>query len=323
LLFVWITRHPLASGWASATDAVIGATIVIGLLICMRREPASRNHAQNATGVEGFGGASKKIGIALFALALIEYKTFGTSRRINSIDGRSRTNHSARGWVGFSSQALDKVVESQPLRVTVDEMGPFPTDWRHAKVAVANGFDPFLPVAYQKLLESRGAKFTTNRLFHLPLDPELLRLLGVGFYVTAEASPLYRELLSDANFNLYESQHSYYKVFALKDPRPPYAFAGGTARLDRWTSERRRFVLEGTGGGRFRLSENFYPGWQATLDGSPVPIAPCEIAFQCVDVPPGTHTLQFLYRPRTLPVAIAITAVALIATIGLAAWRRR
>jgi hypothetical protein len=304
LLAAWIWRLPMASGWNSANDAAIGAALVLGLLVCMR----SLAHARVATA-------------ALFVLALVEYKAFGTSRRINSINGPTRTLQSERGWAGFNPKALEHMFKSQPLRVTVDELGAFPTDWRHARVASVNGFDPFLPVAYQKLLESRGAKFTSNRLFELPRDVDTLRLLGVGFYVTAEASPSYKELFNDPNFTLYESAGDYYKVFALKDPQPPYAFPGGSVRLDRWTPERRRFDLESANGGRFRLSENFYPGWQATIDGKPANITQCETAFQCVEVPAGKHLLQFLYRPRTLRWGAGITLTALVALIALA-WRR-
>ena len=304
LLSLWIWRHPFATGWASARDVVIGSILVIALLASLKLFSTSR------------------VAVAsLFVLALVDYKAFGTSRRINSRAGATNSKQSPRDFTGFSDKAWKRIVASQPLRTTMDEWGPHPTNLRHGKVATPNGFDPFLPIAYQKLIEARGGKFITNRTFNLPRDPEVLRLFGVGYYVTAKASPLYKELLADPNFNLYESHSDYYKVFALKDPQPPYAFPGASIRLDRWTSERRRFELESPSTTTFRLSENFYPGWQATLDGQPATIAQCEIAFQCVDVPAGKHILQFLYRPQSLNLGIGITLTALAALIGLACIR--
>ncbi len=300
LLSLWIWRHPFATGWASARDAIVGSILVLGLLVCLK-----------------FFTPSRVAVAALFVLAFVDYKVFGTSRRINSRDGASNTSQSPRDFLGFSPPAWKRIVQGQPVRTTGDEWGPHPTHLRHGKVATVNGFDPFLPIAYQKLIEARGGKFVTNRTFNLPRDPEALRLLGVGYFITAEASPLYKEFLADPNFKFDESGSDYFKVFALKDPQPPYAFPGGSVHLDRWTSERRRFELESSGQTGFRLSENFYPGWRATLDGQPVAITQCEIAFQCVAVPAGKHSLEFVYWPESLNLGLGTTLMALIALVAL------
>jgi hypothetical protein len=294
LLSHWLSLRPFASGWASGIDAAIGTALVIGLLACIRLQ-----------------GQSRLLTAALVVLALAEYKAFGTSRRVNSIAGPTNTKHSRAGFFGFNSQAWQEIVNSHPLRVTVDEWGPFPPEWRHTGVATVNGFDPFLPLAFQQLVESRKGVFITNRTFVMPRDPEVLRLFGVGFYVTAEASPLYKELMANPAFELYESSMDYFKVFKLRDAKPPYAFPGAV-RVERWIPERRRFEIESGEAAVFRLSEQFYPGWFATIDRKPVAVERCEIAFQCVSVPAGKHMLEFVYRPRSLFVGLGITLVALV-----------
>jgi hypothetical protein len=45
------------------------------------------------------------------------------------------------------------------------------------------------------------------------------------------------------------------------------------------------------------LSDVWYPGWQARLDGEKVPIYRADYLFRAVKVPSGHHQVQFLYRP--------------------------
>lgn len=45
------------------------------------------------------------------------------------------------------------------------------------------------------------------------------------------------------------------------------------------------------------LSETFYPGWRATLDGHPVEILEAYGALRSVVAPAGTHLIEFQYRP--------------------------
>ena len=62
--------------------------------------------------------------------------------------------------------------------------------------------------------------------------------------------------------------------------------------------------------------------WRATIDGAPVSIAPANIAFQGITVPPGKHRVELRYRnPLILPAAIA-SLIALIACIAAYALSR-
>jgi len=58
------------------------------------------------------------------------------------------------------------------------------------------------------------------------------------------------------------------------------------------------------------LSEVFYPGWQAFLDGQPTPIYRTNFAFRGVWVPPGTHRLVLSFRPASLALGLGIAAAA-------------
>lgn len=73
------------------------------------------------------------------------------------------------------------------------------------------------------------------------------------------------------------------------------------------------------------LSDLFFPGWKATVDGRQVPIHRVDYLLRGVVVMPGRHTVDFRYEPATWRAGLAISAVSLLVLVGLAAagWRRQ
>jgi len=63
------------------------------------------------------------------------------------------------------------------------------------------------------------------------------------------------------------------------------------------------------------LADACFPGWEATLDGSPAALEVADTAFRAVVVPGGEHVVEMRYRPRSLRVGVAL---ALLAASGLA-----
>jgi hypothetical protein len=70
------------------------------------------------------------------------------------------------------------------------------------------------------------------------------------------------------------------------------------------------------------LSDAWYPGWEARLDGARVPIYIADVAFRGVFLPPGRHTLVMDFRPRILPWSFGISLVFAIGLCVLGALRR-
>lgn len=61
------------------------------------------------------------------------------------------------------------------------------------------------------------------------------------------------------------------------------------------------------------LADTYYPGWHAKVDGKSVDIHPANVAFRAVAVPPGTHTIEFDYKPLSVRIG------ALLSLLGIAA----
>ena len=74
------------------------------------------------------------------------------------------------------------------------------------------------------------------------------------------------------------------------------------------------------------LSDPFYPGWQAEVDGEPATILRANYAFRAVAVPAGSHRVTMAFRPGSWYAGLGITAftVAILLLLGVwAVWRRR
>ena len=72
------------------------------------------------------------------------------------------------------------------------------------------------------------------------------------------------------------------------------------------------------------LTDTFYPGWKATVDGESVPILQANYLFRAVPISPGRHTVMFEYAPQSFALGLSITAATLVGIVILlmvVAWR--
>jgi hypothetical protein len=81
-------------------------------------------------------------------------------------------------------------------------------------------------------------------------------------------------------------------------------------RVTTSTAERRFLVV----------SEMYFPGWRAYVDGVPTPIFRTNYVFRGVTVPAGQHVVKFVYRPTSVLAGAAVSAFALIG-IGALIYR--
>jgi len=72
------------------------------------------------------------------------------------------------------------------------------------------------------------------------------------------------------------------------------------------------------GGGLLVLTDQFYPGWTATIDGQPAPIHRADYLFRGVLLPAGSHRVEFLYWPASFRIGATVSALALVAIVLLA-----
>lgn len=71
----------------------------------------------------------------------------------------------------------------------------------------------------------------------------------------------------------------------------------GTARILSYHNTEVVAEADSPDGGFLVLNDVWQPWWFAELDGQPVPILRANVLFRAVAVPPGRHTVRFVFRP--------------------------
>ena len=93
----------------------------------------------------------------------------------------------------------------------------------------------------------------------------------------------------------------------IEGAKPCDSTSEGEARVVSYEPQRIEIRCKSSGKCLLVLSERFFPGWQAYVDGSVVPIYRANAILRGVCVPPGEHTIKFIYKPRSFAVGAAIS----------------
>jgi uncharacterized membrane protein YfhO len=73
-------------------------------------------------------------------------------------------------------------------------------------------------------------------------------------------------------------------------------------------------------GGWLLLSDAWYPGWTATVDGVRVTVYRADGMFRAVWIPSGEHEVEFVYQPVSFALGFLLSA---LGWGGLLLWWRR
>src|SRR5579859_2052991 len=91
--------------------------------------------------------------------------------------------------------------------------------------------------------------------------------------------------------------------------------APGEAKVTLWSPN--RLEVQAAGPGQLVRSEINYPGWQVRVDGQLRPLETAQGALRAVQLPAGTHTVTFDFRPLPVYVGGALSLLGLAALVLL------
>jgi hypothetical protein len=90
------------------------------------------------------------------------------------------------------------------------------------------------------------------------------------------------------------------------------AGAESSARIMSYEPEQVRIHASLDSPGYLMLTDAYYPGWEAEVDGAPAPIERADLYFRAVYLTPGTHEISFTYAPSSTRVGLGLSHAALI-----------
>lgn len=98
---------------------------------------------------------------------------------------------------------------------------------------------------------------------------------------------------------------------------PASGARGAGVRFVRDDPEHVELTVEAPARGFLVLSDQYDTGWSAAVDGKPTPVLRANYAFRAVEVPGGSSTVAFRYRPPGLVIGALLTATGLLVAAGL------
>ena len=196
-------------------------------------------------------------------------------------------------------------------------------------VSSANNFEPLLVGRYADLLEAAVE------------NPTLLRVMGVSHVVSDRAWPGGEPVHTSGPVTFYRLPDSLGRAWivpaaryvppdevltALTDPafdpsakvllqvepparHSPFAIRHSLTLQDAPNRVTIRAILDAPG--YLVLTDTYYPGWRATVDGEPTDILRANYAFRAVWLEAGEHVVEMTYRPASVLVGGAVSLAAL------------
>ncbi len=117
------------------------------------------------------------------------------------------------------------------------------------------------------------------------------------------------------------------KWLGTAEAQPPGGSTGETVRVTRYTPNAVDITVNATQPGWVVLTDAWYPGWEASVNGKAVAVEPGDYAFRAVKVDKGPNTILMQFRPASWQLGRVISLVslagALITLIGLLVLPRR
>ena len=95
------------------------------------------------------------------------------------------------------------------------------------------------------------------------------------------------------------------------------------AKLVRAEYDRLVIDADAAAGGLLVVSESFYPGWSAKVDGESVPLLRADYAFRGVAIKAGHHRVEMRFVSRPTEIGLALSALGFFAMLGMGLWRRK
>jgi Bacterial membrane protein YfhO len=93
----------------------------------------------------------------------------------------------------------------------------------------------------------------------------------------------------------------------------------GTARVATYGDERAEVAVRARTSSLLVLTDVYFPGWKATVDGRSADIERVDYLLRGVALPPGRHRVEFRYEPSSWRAGWILSLLGLAAALGLAA----
>ncbi len=197
-----------------------------------------------------------------------------------------------------------------------------------AVIAQGYGQDNFTNRYRDQVLTMLGVSYILDRdangLTERSFTPDRFRLIYQkdGWKILDDKKSLPRAFLA-SNYHIFTTPKAFEETFFDKsfnpkvtvllseDPKVP-SFATGEATIVSYAPENVVIKISSAGNSMLVLSDTYYPGWQATVDGMQTHIFKADYAFRGVLVPKGEHLVVFTFVPLSFKIGILLSILSAV-----------
>ena len=97
----------------------------------------------------------------------------------------------------------------------------------------------------------------------------------------------------------------------------PYKGAKANIKILSYELNGIEFEVNADSSGFVVISDNYHPGWRATIDGEPVKIFRANYIMRALSVPSGAHHIVLKFRPGIILTGLTITIISWIVVLAL------
>ena len=262
----------------------------------------------------GWFGATA-FGVLLVALLYFDLSATGAYTDISPTDPTS----------GFQHQAIIDFLHADPDLFRIDTNTDIDALWQPDTAALAGLQDvggvanPLALRSAKDFWEASGGRATRR-----------YDMLNVKYVLVKEGTPLPEGKFARAfgpsdGLEVYRNTQFVPRAwFApanadLASLEPPAEPGGATVR--HYSNDAMTVDVQAPEAGYLVLSEIWYPGWQATVDGAPAVVEQVNGTFRAVPVPAGSSTVALHFQPATFQWGLIAAAVGLVLLVVAFIWR--
>jgi hypothetical protein len=98
---------------------------------------------------------------------------------------------------------------------------------------------------------------------------------------------------------------------------------GSTTNIVSYVANKVLINVDSKGGSLLVLTDTYYPGWKALVDGKETTIYRADGLVRAIFIPVGSHTIEFSYMPKSFAVGVIISIVTASLLVGFYVYFRR
>jgi hypothetical protein len=99
----------------------------------------------------------------------------------------------------------------------------------------------------------------------------------------------------------------------------------GTVAFSRYLPEQIEMIVDSDSAGLLVLTDSYYPGWEATIDGESTPILHADGLFRAVEVSEGRHKVEMSFKPNSFTAGwiASLTGIIILMSLMVFGFVRR